>query len=319
MLNNHNGSGAEHVWPALPRVVTAGMAATPAAPPRTSFVIASRNRADELAGVIDRLLDTTRCPIIVVDNASEDTSVTTVRRLADRAGGRLELIELPTNEGAVGRNVGVAASRTPYVAFCDDDSWWAPAATDIAETLFDRHPTVGLLAARTLVAPDNREDPIVSLLAGSPLGWSPKLPGPSILGFLACSAVVRKSAFEGAGGFNPVLHFRGEERLLALDLATLGWDLCFAAELVAYHLPSPTRPSNAAQKARSLRNDVLTTWLRRPFPLCFKAVVELASASARDAEHAKAAAEALRLLPAVVRQRRRLPTDIEQALRMLQP
>jgi glycosyltransferase involved in cell wall biosynthesis len=294
------------------------MGSTPAAAPRTTFVIASRNRARELADVVTRLLDTTRCPIVVVDNDSEDDSVATVRRLAERAAERVQLIELPTNEGAVARNVGVAASPTPYVAFCDDDSWWAPDATDIAEALFDRHPTVGVLAARTLVAPGNHEDPIVALLANSPLGWNPHLPGPSILGFLSCSAIVRKAAFEGAGGFNPILHFRGEERLLALDLAALGWDLCFAKELLAYHLPSPTRPSNAAQDARSLRNDVLTTWLRRPLPQCVTAGVALARASTRDAEHAKAAAEAVRLLPSVARERRRLPTDVERSLRTLQ-
>jgi GT2 family glycosyltransferase len=292
------------------------MAASPAAP-RTTFVIASRNRAAELADVVSRLLDTTYCPIVVVDNNSEDDSVATVRWLAGRAAGRVEIIELPTNQGAVGRNVGVAASHTPYVAFCDDDSWWAPDATEIAEALFDRHRTVAVLAARTLVAPDNHEDPMVSMLANSALGWDPQLPGPSILGFLACSAMVRKSAFEGAGGFSPVLHFRGEERLLALDLAVLGWDLCYAAELLAYHQPSPTRPSSSAQNARSLRNDVLTTWLRRPIPQCVGAAVELARAGARDAEHAKAAAEAIRLLPSVARQRRRLPADIERSLRTL--
>jgi glycosyltransferase involved in cell wall biosynthesis len=294
------------------------MGESPAAEPRTTFVIASRNRARELADVVTRLLDTTRCPIVVVDNDSEDNSVETVRRLAEHATDRVQVIELPTNEGAVGRNVGVAASRTPYAAFCDDDSWWAPDATEIAEELFDRHPTVGVLAARTLVAPDNHEDPIVPLLANSPLGWNSCLPGPSILGFLSCSAIVRKAAFEGAGGFSPILHFRGEERLLALDLAALGWDLCFAKELLAYHLPSPTRPSNAAQNARSLRNDVLTTWLRRPLPQCVKAGVALARAGVGDVEHAKAAAEAIRLLPSVARERRRLPTDVEQSLRILQ-
>lgn len=294
------------------------MEASRAGRPRTTFVIASRNRAAELAGTIGRLIDTTSCPVVVVDNASEDDSVATVRRLAGTVGGRLRLIELPTNEGAVGRNVGVAAAETPYVAFCDDDSWWAPDATDIAEELFDRHQTVGVLAARTLVAPGNREDPMVSDLANSPLGWNPGLPGPSIMGFLACSAVVRKSAFEGAGGFSPVLHFRGEERLLSLDLAALGWDLCFAADLLAYHQPSPSRPSSAAQKARSLRNDVLTTWLRRPIPRCVGAAAELAWAGARDIEHARAAAEAVRLLPSVARQRRRLPADVEESLRLLQ-
>jgi GT2 family glycosyltransferase len=293
------------------------MGASPALP-RTTFVIASRNRAAELANVVVRLLDTTTCPVIVVDNGSDDDTAATVRRITSRAGGRLDLIALPSNEGAVGRNVGVAASRTPFVAFCDDDSWWAPEATGLAETLFDRFPTVGLLAARTLVAPDDHEDAIVSDLARSPLGWDPNLPGPSVLGFLACSAVVRKSAFEGAGGFSPVLHFRGEERLLAVDLATLGWDLCFSADLLAYHLPSTSRPNAAAQNARSLRNDVLTTWLRRPIPLCLKAAVELTRASTRDSEHARAAVEALRLIPAVARNRRTLPAEVERALRTLE-
>src|SRR3954453_14778560 len=74
---------------------------------RTSFVIASRDRADELATTVARLLDTTRCPIIVVDNDSRDNSVAVLNRIAARAAGRLHVIELDTNRGAVGRNVGV--------------------------------------------------------------------------------------------------------------------------------------------------------------------------------------------------------------------
>ena len=82
-------------------------------PSDTTFVIASRNRATELAVVVGRLLDTTACPIVVVDNASEDHSVALMRRLATRSAHRLRLIELDTNRGAVGRNFGVAACTTP--------------------------------------------------------------------------------------------------------------------------------------------------------------------------------------------------------------
>ncbi len=80
---------------------------------------------------------------------------------------------------------------------------------------------MGLLAARTLVWPSGVEDPLVRLLEGSALGTRRGLPGPSILGFLACSAIVRATAFTAAGGFSPVLHFRGEEQLLAWDIAAL--------------------------------------------------------------------------------------------------
>jgi GT2 family glycosyltransferase len=294
------------------------MAAAQPNPARTSFVIASRNRAAELAATITRLLDTTNCPIILVDNNSEDDSVGNARRIEARSANRLQIIELDSNRGAVGRNVGVAACRTPFVAFCDDDSWWAPDATAIAEEIFDAHPTVGLLAARTKVWPQRRDDPLADELANSALGRRLDLPGPSILGFLACSAMVRKPAFLAAGGFSDILHFRGEEQLLALDLATLGWELCYCPELVAVHHPSALRPTAAAQDARSLRNAVLTTWMRRPIRHCVKATGSLIRAALHHGEHARGAAQALMKLPAVVGQRRRLPASVEQALALLE-
>ncbi|HEX2214636.1 MAG TPA: glycosyltransferase family 2 protein, partial [Mycobacterium sp.] len=121
------------------------------APTDMSFVIASRNRATELATVVARLLDTTPCPVVVVDNASEDDTAAVIGRIADRSANRLRLVTLDTNQGAVGRNVGVAACNTPYVAFCDDDSWWTPEAPARGAEVFDRYPSVGVLAARTIV------------------------------------------------------------------------------------------------------------------------------------------------------------------------
>jgi GT2 family glycosyltransferase len=285
---------------------------------RTSFVIASRNRAMELATTVARLLDTTECPIIVVDNASEDDSVAIMSRIAARSSHRLRIIGLDTNRGAVGRNVGVAACWTPYVAFCDDDSWWTPEAPAIGADHFDRHPSLGLLAARTIVWPQRREDPLTDQLANSALGRRADLPGPSILGFMCCSAMVRKRAFEAAGGFSEVLHFRGEEQLLALDMASLGWDLCYCPEMIAIHQPSTTRSTTAAQDARVLRNAVLTTWMRRPMRHCLEATGTLLRAALRDRDHARGAAEAILRLPSVVNERRPLPPDVEQALALLE-
>ncbi|HEX2284765.1 MAG TPA: glycosyltransferase family 2 protein [Mycobacterium sp.] len=281
-------------------------------------MIASRNRAVELATVVARLLDTTACPIVVVDNASGDDTAAIMNRMAARSANRLQVIELDTNRGAVGRNVGVAACRTPYIAFCDDDSWWMPEAPGIGAELFDRHPSVGLLAARTIVWPQRREDPFTTQLANSALGRRPDLPGPSILGFMTCAAMVRKQAFEAAGGFSDILHFRGEEQLLALDMAALGWDLCYCPQLVAIHQPSSTRAATAAQDARELRNAVLTTWMRRPMRHCVKATGRLVRAALRDGEHARGAAEAIVRLPAVVQQRRSLPRTVEEALTKLE-
>jgi GT2 family glycosyltransferase len=294
------------------------MAASPEIPSRTSFVIATRDRSQELRAVLHRLLDAGECPIIVVDNGSRDDTVSMAGGIAARSGGRVTVIPLARNAGAVARNIGVAHCTTPYVAFCDDDSWWAPEAPALAEAIFDRHPTVALLAARTVVWPQRRDDPLMAEFAASPLGRDPALPGPSILGFQSCSAVVRKAAFEAAGGFSPILHFRGEEGLLAWDLAAHGWDLCFCPALMAYHQPSPSRSGSRVQRARVLRNALLSACLRRPADRWARAAASLAWAASHDTAHARALLEAVAAMPAVLRARRRLPESVERSVRLLE-
>lgn len=289
--------------------------------PRTSFVIATRDRSEQLRVVVDRLLSTTKCPIIVVDNASRDDSVAAVRRVAAQHPGRVTTVCLDSNEGAVARNIGVAQCNTPYVAFCDDDSWWDPDAIGLAEAVFDRYATVALLAARTVVYPQHRDDPLVAQLADSPLGRDPQLPGPSILGFQACSAMIRKTAFEAAGGFSPILHFRGEEELLAWDLAAGGWDLCFCRALVAYHEPSTVRETSHTEQARVLRNTALSAGLRRPLSRCLRSGAALVWAACRhnqDGAYTQALREAAAALPDVIRARHRLPDHVEQSVRLLE-
>jgi N-acetylglucosaminyl-diphospho-decaprenol L-rhamnosyltransferase len=62
------------------------------------------------------------------------------------------------------------------------------------------------VAARILVGPEERTDPVTALMADSPLPRAEDAPGPSVLGFLACSAVLRREAFlQVGGGFSPVL------------------------------------------------------------------------------------------------------------------
>src|SRR4051794_22366336 len=108
-------------------------------------------------------------------------------------------------------------------------------------------------------------DPVCSAMAASPLAARPGLPGPAILGFVACGAVVRRTAFLDAGGFNPRFGIGGEERLLALDMATGGWELAYVDSVVAHHHPDADA-ARPGRRARTLRNDLWTTWLRRRLP-----------------------------------------------------
>ncbi len=285
---------------------------------RTSVVIATRNRATELKRTVVELLSLDPSPqVIVVDNASTDDTGPRMRALA--AGcPHVHYRRLPGNAGAAARNVGVRAATTPYVAFSDDDSWWERGALSRAADLLDAHPRLGLVAARTHVGEEARPDPLNEAMARSPLGTVEGMPGPSVLGFIACAAVVRRSAYVQAGGFSDILHFPGEEQLLAYDLAARGWALCYADEVVARHHPSAERPPSDWRRARELRNVALTSWHRRPLGVCLRDTRPLAAAALRDRSAAGALAELLTRLPAVLARRRRLPAEIEAAAARLE-
>jgi GT2 family glycosyltransferase len=231
--------------------------------------------------------------------------------------GVIEL-SLPRNYGAPARNLGVLAARTPYVAFSDDDSWWAPGALPRAAAILERHPRLGLVAARTLVGPTERPDPVTVLMEHSPLPRPADSPGPSVLGFLACSAVLRKRAFCEVGGFNGLLHFVGEERLLCYDLAAAGWERVYLHDVVAHHYPSAHRPDPERRRATELRNALLTAVLRRPRPVAVATATALTRHARGDAVARTALREALVRLPAALRRRVPLPPAVEDQICLLE-
>lgn len=280
-----------------------------------TVVIATHNRRDELAHTLHRLHELTPAPsVIVVDNGSSDGTAQAVCK----GFSGVTVLALARNYGASARNLGVLVSRTPYVAFSDDDSWWAPGALQRAARILDAHPRLALVAARTLVGPTQRPDPVNPLLATSPLPRSPDAPGPSVLGFLGCSAVLRKQAFCEVGGFSKLLFFVGEEQLLAYDLAAAGWELVYLEDVVAHHHPSTRRPDPWHRRVAERRNAVLTAVLRRPLRVALAAGAALTRESIRDRVARQALRETLARLPAALWQRVPLPRAVEQQVRLLE-
>lgn len=275
---------------------------------RTTVVIATRNRAPELARTLTELRALRPRPdIVVLDNASEDDTTAVAGAFAG-----VTVVRLPRNLGAAARNLGVELARTPYIAFSDDDSWWAGDALTRAERLFDACPRLGLVAGRTLVGAGNRDDPVNELMAGSPLGHPADQPGPSVLGFLACAAIVRREAYLRVGGFSPLLHFGAEEKLLALDLAAAGWQLCYVADIRAHHHPSVQRPPPGWRRRAEQRNNALITWMRRPLRQCAAETAGLLGRAVRNPRTVPVVTGVLGRLPWALAQRCRLPPEVER-------
>jgi len=273
---------------------------------RVTVVVASRNRRDQLLATLPRH----EGPVVLVDNASTDRSADAVAAgLPD-----VDVVRLSRNIGAAARTVGVHRAGTPYVAFADDDSWWEPGSLSRAVALLDAHPRTALLAARVLVGDEARTDPVSEAMATAPLGTAAGAPGPAVLGFLACSVIIRRDAYLSVGGFAPLLHVYGEEALLALDLAAAGWRLAYADELVVHHHPSEAGRAPLARRQQEHRNALLTAVLRRrPAVVAATATRLLRTPDGRAALRAS-----VPLLPAACVHRRRLPPPVEAAATVLE-
>ncbi|HYO33908.1 MAG TPA: glycosyltransferase [Nocardioidaceae bacterium] len=250
-----------------------------------------------------------RDPVILVDNGSTDGTLAAVAGFP-----HVQVVELSRNHGAVARNVGVAMARTPYVAFADDDSWWAPGALDRAVALFDADPALGLIAARIMVGPDDRLDPASAEMARSPLPGREDSVGTPVLGFVACGSLVRREAFLEAGGFDDVVFFAGEEERLALDLAARGWRLAYVDDVVAHHHPASHRPTSVQRARRIVRNSLLTAVMRRPWPVVVSTAWSNVASGWTGLSGVACAAPRLRR---ALRARHRLPMHVEAQRQLL--
>jgi GT2 family glycosyltransferase len=279
---------------------------------RVTVVIVTRDRRDELLHTLARLARLPeRPPVVVVDDGSTDGTPAEVRR----AHPRVLVVEPGGGLGAAARTAGVLAARTPYVAFCDDDSWWAPGALARAAQLLDEHADVGLLAARVLL-PGGRPDPTCAAMAASPLASLPGLPGRRVLGFIACGAVLRRDAYLSTGGFDPRWGVGGEEGPLAAALADRGWALVYAPELVAHHHPSPQRDT-ARRRTVATRNDLWSAWTLLPVPRALRVTARELRAAAHDPRRAAGVVAAARRAPWALRRRRPVGPRVAGELALL--
>jgi GT2 family glycosyltransferase len=280
----------------------------PAGPSDVTVVVATRNRSSSLTVTLTHLRSLPERPaIVVVDNDSQDeTSTLVAREFPD-----VTLIRAPRNMGAAGRTVGAAVASTPYVAFSDDDSWWEAGSLTRAASIMESAPRLGAVAATIRVGDDGREDPIVAELRRGQMEASHGA-GVRVFGFLACAVVVRRDAFLAVGGFHPRLLIGGEEELLALDFASLGWTIAYVEDVIAIHHPFP-RTNHRSRQALQLRNALWVAWLRRRRPQVVRETSRLIGAGLR-AGHVRPFLDALGGMGWVLRERDPIPLHVERLL-----
>ena len=275
-------------------------------------MITYQRREEALASVARLVELPERPPVVVIDNGSTDGTAAAIRSRFPQ----VRVVALGVNMGAVGRNVGVGMLGTPYIAFCDDDTWWEPGSLARAAGVLDACPRVAVLNARIVVEPGGREDPIVAELRDSPVPTPPWLPGTALGSFLAGASVVRREAFVAAGGFSARLWLGGEEELLATDLISAGWEICYRDDVMVHHQASRLRDATLRRR-HGVRNTLWFTWLRRPLAPALRRTAFLARTVPHDRVSALGAWDAVRDVPWLIRQRRPRPAAVEARLEPL--
>ncbi len=272
--------------------------------------MATRNRRPSLLQTLGKLSAVAENPrIVVVDNASADGTCAAVAE----AFPNVTVIALEENVGPFARTLGVRAVDAPYVAFSDDDSWWGPGALGRAADALDRFPALAVVAGHVLVGEVERDDETTLAMGASPLACDVDLPGPPVLGFVACGSVVRRDAFLIVGGFSE-RRMGLEETLLAVDLVAAGWQLAYVREVVAHHHPSVVRDA-AERRREAMRNALWFAWRRRPASVALGQTIRVLRSAATDRAARKAIADLVRDARRLVAERAVVDRGTEFALR----
>lgn len=141
--------------------------------------------------------------VYVVDDCSTDCSAAVIQRFCD-TDPRFHYLSSPSNFGgpAGPRNLGVAASESEFVAFCDADDLWTPHKLELQVAVAQEHEA----DAVTGIARDFKEgsDPVPFQRPAGPIPVTRISHGMLLIKNWIClaSVLVRRSALEAAGPFN---------------------------------------------------------------------------------------------------------------------
>ncbi|MCK9247464.1 MAG: glycosyltransferase family 2 protein [Solirubrobacteraceae bacterium] len=198
-----------------------------------TVVLVTHDSADDLPGTLGALAPQLQAgdEVVVVDNASRDDSATVARRALPAA----TVIEPGVNLGfAAGCNRGVAAGHGDLVLLLNPDAVPAPGFLDALRGAAAGHPTWGAWQALVTLPGGRAVNSSGNHVHFLGFGWAGghddpierAHDAPRTIGFASGAAmVVRRAAWDAAGGFQDHYFMYGEDLDLSLRLRLAGWEL----------------------------------------------------------------------------------------------
>ena len=167
--------------------------------PQVSVVIPTRDRPDHvrLAVRTASAQEDVDCEVIVVDDGSEEATRQVVSALA---GGNVRVLRHERSRGlSAARNLAIAEARAPWVAFLDDDDFWAP--RKLAEQLATAASTGAGFVHTGIVVVDERLRVVGEYPAPAPRDLFATMAKMNAIG-TPSSVMVRTSLLRDVGGFD---------------------------------------------------------------------------------------------------------------------
>lgn len=167
--------------------------------PKVSVIIPTYNRAAFLKEAIESVLDQTLedFELIIVDDGSTDSTGIVAQSFHDSR----TIYLYQKNQGvAKARNVGVASSKAPFIAFLDSDDTWLPKKLETQAAFLGEHSDISICQTEELwVRRGVRVNPCAKHKKASGWIFEKCLP----LCIVSPSAVMmRRGAFDALGGFD---------------------------------------------------------------------------------------------------------------------
>ncbi len=198
--------------------------------PEFSVIVCTRNGWDRIGACLDAIAGMKGCfETIVVDDGSTDGTAEFVKQ----AFPMVKLIELDPCGLSAARNAGAKEATGEVLAFTDDDcepdrEWLIRLAKVLTDEDF---AAVG--GPNIPPPPRDWHQAVVIAAPGAPSHVmlddveAEHLPG--------CNLAVRRDAFEGVGGFDPVFHTAGDDVDFCWRLRDAGFRMGFAPDAFVWH------------------------------------------------------------------------------------